>query len=126
MHPRRIHKHRMKRVAHCEFTAALTDTYGARELEIQVQPIPIKKAVGIGAAVVGTRGERVWLGPDEITVTRDRRHRDRQGARVHRGAGQRRLPVGLVMAHGCRGDANASRSHCAVKASKRTVTEEQP
>ena len=49
--------------------AGLTEKYGPRELEVQVQPIPQKRAVGVGAAIVSRPGERTWLRPDEITVT---------------------------------------------------------
>jgi hypothetical protein len=34
-----------------------------------VQPIPVKKAVGVGAAIVTMPGKRTWLRADEITVT---------------------------------------------------------
>jgi hypothetical protein len=59
----------LTRVAERTFIAALTEKYGASELEVQVQPIAVKRAVGVGAAIVGTRGERTWLGSDEIRVT---------------------------------------------------------
>ena len=62
-------EHGLTRAAQREFIAGLTKKYGARELEVQVQPIPLKRAVGVGAAIVTRPGERTWLRPDEITVT---------------------------------------------------------
>jgi hypothetical protein len=62
-------EHGLTRAAEREFIAGLTEKYGPRELEVQVQPIPFKRAVGVGAAIVTTPGKRTWLRPDEITVT---------------------------------------------------------
>ena len=62
-------EHGLTRAAEREFIAGLTEKYGARELEVQVQPIPQKRAVGVGAAIVSRPGERTWLRADEITVT---------------------------------------------------------
>ncbi|MGZ6616385.1 MAG: hypothetical protein ACXVFQ_18380 [Solirubrobacteraceae bacterium] len=62
-------EHGLTRAAERQFIAGLTEKYGPRELEVQVQPIPVKKAVGVGAAIVSTPGKRTWLRPDEITVT---------------------------------------------------------
>jgi hypothetical protein len=62
-------EHGLTRAAEREFIAGLTEKFGARELEVQVQPIPLKRAVGVGAAIVTMPGERTWLRPDEITVT---------------------------------------------------------
>jgi hypothetical protein len=62
-------EHGLTRAAQREFIAGLIEKYGAREIEVQVQPIPQKRAVGVGAAIVTRRDERTWLRPDEITVT---------------------------------------------------------
>jgi hypothetical protein len=57
------------RVAERAFIAALNEKYGACELEVQVQPVAVKRAVAVGAAIVGSRGEWKWLGSDEIRVS---------------------------------------------------------
>ena len=62
-------EHGLTRAAERQFIAGLTEKYGRRELEVQVQPIPVRRAVGVGAAIVTTPGRRTWLRPDEITVT---------------------------------------------------------
>ena len=70
----------LTRAAEREFIAGLTESIGSRELEVQVQPIPLKRAVGVGAAIVSRPGERTWLRPDEITVTTTA---DNEAGRLH-------------------------------------------